>query len=591
MAEHRRFAPANTECDVAVLIVTYNSQNDVLDLIGDLRREASTLRVRVVIVDNDSTDGTVEIVCSTADDVVLIKNPAGNAGFAGGINEGIRHAGPATYVLILNPDLRVEADAISELIRAIGDHGIGAAVPRTLDEDRTVNPSLRSEPNILRTLGESIFGSRVASRPKWLREGEYNVAAYDSAHSVDWATGAAILLRSDAASQVGLWDERFFLYSEEVDFCRRLRDCGWAIQYVPSATVVHRRGGSGLSPELDTLLAVNKVRYIEKWHPAFYALVFRAAVLLGASVRVRKRTDLAMVFTLGSRKRWQALPSAVPARRFLNLGSGAVIVPAHNEERTIQDTLAPLSSAAARGAIELIVVANGCTDQTVARAREVPGVIVVDLAEASKPAALNAGNDRASLWPRLYLDADIKITESAVADTFSALGVGDIRAARPSAVVDTKKSDWIVRRFYRCRSRVESLNTGLWGAGAYAVDVAGASVAGPFPQLTADDLWIDLQFDKNEIAVVSTDSVIVTAPRSAKALVHTLKRVYRGKRELSEAKSATGTVRDLLHSIAGPQSALDVLTYGVVVTIARLRSQGAPRSAATWERDDSSRSE
>ncbi|NED69562.1 glycosyltransferase family 2 protein, partial [Streptomyces sp. SID10244] len=139
------------------------------------------------------------------------------------------------------------------------------------------------------------------------------------------------LVRAEVARDVGPWDERFFLYSEEVDYCRRIRELGWRIQFVPQAAVVHRGGGSGTSPELDTLMAVNKVRYIEKWHSPLYALAFRSVMVLGTLLRWSKPGRHHRLAALVDRSKWADLPQAMKPARPLDDRAGAVIVPAHNE--------------------------------------------------------------------------------------------------------------------------------------------------------------------------------------------------------------------------------------------------------------------
>ena len=127
---------------------------------------------------------------------------------------------------------------------------------------------------------------------------------------MDWATGAALLVPAAVAREVGEWNEEFFLYSEEVDYFRRIRTSGRRIRFEPSAVVKHRGGGSGTSPELATLRAVNRVRYIERYHGRAYSALFRAVVALAEALRsydaVHRRT-LAVVL---NRRRWQELPQA-----------------------------------------------------------------------------------------------------------------------------------------------------------------------------------------------------------------------------------------------------------------------------------------
>jgi len=268
-------------------------------------------------------------------------------------------------------------------------------------------------------------------------------------------------------------------------------------------------------------------------------------------------------------------------------GLGAVIVPAHNEAAVIGRTLGPLAAAASEGTIELIVVCNGCTDDTAEVARAYEGVTVVETDQASKTTALNLGDDAARSWPRLYLDADTQIAISAVTQVFDELRSGLVLAARPSSRFDVEGADPIVRSYYRARSRIAWFGTALWGAGAYGLSEVGHRRIGPFPDLTGDDLWVDAQFESHEKTVVETAPTAVVVPRDRRSLLHMLKRVYRGKAEVDSAPGAGRTLRAVVRGIRGPLSAWDAGTY-VALTVAARRDAGHVRHGL-WERDESSR--
>ena len=231
---------------------------------------------------------------------------------------------------------------------------------------------------------------------------------------------------------VGQWDERFFLYSEETDFFRRVRNAGFQVWYDPAAQIVHRAGGSGSSPELIALLLVNCVRYFRKHRPRS-AGIYRLLVILREELRRADRSHDVARYVLRRRRRESELPAAeyasVPARDF---PSSSIIIPAHNEAAVIDRTLEALDPLIAAGTVEVIVVPNGCTDDTADRARGHAGVRVVERTEGSKTAALNAGDAHATRWPRLYLDADIEAAPEALAQAVRALSGDGIHAARPA---------------------------------------------------------------------------------------------------------------------------------------------------------------
>ncbi|MEQ4565690.1 WecB/TagA/CpsF family glycosyltransferase [Paenarthrobacter sp. CAP02] len=588
------FVPVESAADVAVVVVTYNNADDVGPLLAGLRKETAAQSIKVVVADNSPDDRTM-LELSRHRDVVAVPT-GGNLGYAGGINAAMRIAGAADAYLVLNPDLRVEEGAILAMRRRMAESGAAMVVPVLLDNDGTVYPSLRREPGVLRALGDAVFGSRVQGRPGWLSEMDYDPESYRHAHLVDWATGAALLISGDTARAVGDWDEQFFLYSEETDYCRRVRESGGSMWFEPLARMWHERGGSGSSPQLTALMAVNRVRYASKYFPSARLGAFTAVVLAGELVRMGKPGHREAAFAVGSRRRWEGLPHATRATTAALGGgpppAGAVIIPAHNEAAVIGRTLESLGGVLGWGTVEVIVACNGCTDETEDIASTFHGVRVLHVEAASKSAALNAADQVAGLWPRLYLDADIEVSMEAVAEVLRSLAEGPLLAARPAFRYDTSGASWLVRSYYRARGRVPANARGLWGAGAYALSRAGHDRLGEFPSLTGDDYYVDRLFSGSEKAVVATVPVVVRTPRTAASLLAVLRRTYRGNAQQDErfaGQSASRTLRELLSSVRGPLTAVDAAVYAAFAVAGRRRPLGGRRPATAWERDESSR--
>ncbi|MGN8244852.1 glycosyltransferase, partial [Cellulomonas soli] len=293
-----------------------------------------------------------------------------------------------------------------------------------------------------------------------------------------------------------------------------------------------------------------------------------------------------------------------PADRTATTGQvlvGSVVIPAHDEEQVIARTLAPLAHAAASGQLEVVVVCNGCTDDTAAVARSVPGVHVVEIDVASKTAALRAGDSTATRFPRLYLDADIELGDGAVDALFAALAAPGIHAARPTTVDDLTGATWPVRAFYRVRTRIPALHEHLWGAGAFALDETVRARLGAFPDVTADDLWVDRQVAASEKTRVPEATVVVRRPRDTRSLLAVLRRTRRADageprtstppppspESGSDAAPRTVTPADVVRTVRGPRTLVDAAAYVALVTLARAQLRRAP--ARGWERDDSSR--
>lgn len=279
-------APRGTQLDV--VIVTYNNSTQVLRLIETLLAHDTEPPLRITCVDNASTDSTVELL-KRQGSINLLRRPS-NQGFAAGINAAMAQLHEANSILILNPDTSLEPRALSNLWER-HQQGEHIVVPRLVSPRGQTLPSLRREPSLLRTLGEAVFGDHWPHRPSYLSEIIRRPRVYQKPGIVDWATGAAMLLSAEVVESVGLWDESFFLYSEETDFCRRARRLGYRVFYEPKAVVVHEGGGSGRSPELFSLQSQSRLKYGTKWHGRTYSILLRAIVLFGHLLRSVQRSE------------------------------------------------------------------------------------------------------------------------------------------------------------------------------------------------------------------------------------------------------------------------------------------------------------
>lgn len=607
-----RFVPQGQPADITVLAVTYNSADTIEELIATLRAETDAMSLRVVVADNGSSDSTLALIDQHPD--VIIVPTGGNLGYAGGLNSVMHLAHDSEAVLVLNPDLRVEPHSISLLLDRMRRSGAGIVVPRLLESDGSTYVSLRREPSIATALGDALCGARFTGRPGWSSELDYDAESYQHPHRIDWATGAALLIKGSLAHRLGAWDEQFFLYSEEVDYFRRARESGESIWYEPAARVTHHMGGSGSSTSLNALMAINRIRYVRKYHSKKYASAFRSAVLLAEGLRSFKPSRRGIFKSVLDESSWGALPrpSAVVQNpnTLADFPSGSIIIPAHNEESVIARTLHQLADLAASGAVEVIVACNGCTDRTAKIAASFSGVKVIDVEIASKVAALNAADQIASHWPRIYLDADIEMSPTALKMVLDRLTYSGVLAARPAFEYDDSLAAAPVRAFYRARRRIPSTNQALWGAGVYGLTEEGHGRFGEFPALVADDLFIDQQFETWEKVVLNTPPVRVVTPRTVESLHAILQRNYRGQSEFTThaqklpnatpvpttimGPGHTGsrrTTRELLGSIRGPGSACDAIVYAFLVISARLKQRRSDARAASplWERDISSR--
>jgi glycosyltransferase involved in cell wall biosynthesis len=286
---------------------------------------------------------------------------------------------------------------------------------------------------------------------------------------------------------------------------------------------------------------------------------------------------------------------------------GSVLIPAHNEGAVIGRCLHHLFQGIDGADLEVVVVCNGCHDDTaaVARATGLP-IEVIELDEASKPAALRAGDRLLRTFPRLYLDADVLLRGPIARQVLEHLARDGSVAARPPLRYDAAHSSAIVRRYYRARSRVPAVMGSIWGAGVYGLSAAGRARFGDHPDVVAEDLFVDQCFDADEIDIIGDEPVVVVAPGCYRDLLNVMRRAYRGAAEnrvateqparqdgetsrVARSKSTTpSTVRDVLRLCRSLPGALDAAAYAFVAVSARVYI--ALGRSTRWERDESSRS-
>lgn len=213
----------------------------------------------------------------------------------------------------------------------------------------------------------------------------------------------------------------------------------------------------------------------------------------------------------------------------------SVVIPAHNEGTVIDRCLSAILADAAPGELEVVVVCNGCADDTAQRARRHGAdVRVVELTEASKPAALNAGDEAATAFPRVYVDADIEVSTAAVRRVAAVLSSGRALAASPRLDLDLTGCSLPVRWYYRAWTELDYVRRSRVGSGVYGVSAAGRERFGRFPEIIADDLFVRCHFAPSEREAVADIGYVVRPPRTVRALVRSKTRVFAGNAQLRD---------------------------------------------------------
>ncbi|MGH9107096.1 MAG: glycosyltransferase [Acidimicrobiales bacterium] len=274
----------------------------------------------------------------------------------------------------------------------------------------------------------------------------------------------------------------------------------------------------------------------------------------------------------------------------------SVVIPAHNEEAVVGRCLSSLLGQAPPGELEVTVVCNGCQDRTAEVARAAgPAVRVLELPVASKVAALNAGDRAAGYFPRFYVDADVELAYPALHLVAGSIAEQGLLCAAPRPVFALAGRPWPVRAFYRVWQGIPYLNQDMVGSGVYALSGEGRSRFGEFPELTADDQYVQQLFERGERRAVEGAEFVVHSPRHLRGLLAMRVRSYRGNRELARLGLARLNAPPsgfgaALRQARSPARLPAVAVYIAVNFLAKVLARRPRRlGAARWERDESAR--
>jgi glycosyltransferase involved in cell wall biosynthesis len=260
----------------------------------------------------------------------------------------------------------------------------------------------------------------------------------------------------------------------------------------------------------------------------------------------------------------------------------SIIIPAHNEGARLGANLTLLTEGAGPGEFEIIVIANGCTDNTVEVAKSIPGVFVISLDEAGKAGALRAGDEAAQRLSRIYLDADVPLSAAEARSLSAAVAEPGVFAATGQRRVVTRGCGLPVRAYYAISRRLPVFKDGLFGRGVIALSPAGRARFGEFPSMVADDLYLDSLFESHEKRHLDSVVTTVTAPRQTVQLVRRLARVRAGNRSMRLASAARpANNSSWLRHVVLPRPWLwpAGIGYAAVTIAAEIMSR---RSGLTW---------
>lgn len=276
---------------LGIVIVNYNTATFLRDCLDSLKK--CTLLRRTVVVDNASSDGSADMVRREFPEILLIANDENN-GFARANNQGLSELGfpsrdAPPYVLLLNPDAVVQEGALETLVSFMQDQAhVGAVGPRLLNPDGTLQENAFRFPTLWMSFFDffPLHGRLYHSR----LNGRYAQVRGEQPFAIDHPLGACLLLRRKALTQVGLLDEGYFMYVEEVDLCYRLKQAGWQVYHVPAAQVVHHGGQSTrqLPDRMFVELHRSRYRFFHKYRLPAFRWAHRQITRLGLAWRARQ---------------------------------------------------------------------------------------------------------------------------------------------------------------------------------------------------------------------------------------------------------------------------------------------------------------
>ncbi|HEX7298617.1 MAG TPA: glycosyltransferase family 2 protein [Solirubrobacteraceae bacterium] len=251
-----------TQHDLSIVVVSTNEAHWLEACLKSVYAQAGSARLDVVVVDNESKDGTRELVerCFPKARVVS----CANRGFAHANNRALMTC-TARYALCLNPDTEILQGAFGELVEMLDRRPeIGLLGVKQLDGELSLYPTVRRFPSARRALAEAFTAESWPLRPAGLGERELDLRKYESELECDWVTGAFMLIRREALLGAGLLDERLFLFSDEPDLCLRVKRGGWKVVHSPAMTIVHHAGKAGIKPALVAQEVFARRVYAEK---------------------------------------------------------------------------------------------------------------------------------------------------------------------------------------------------------------------------------------------------------------------------------------------------------------------------------------
>ena len=304
--------------ELSVIIVNWNSGNYLIECLNSLMGEVNQAQTEIIVVDNASSDGSVDIVEKRFPGVVTIRNSS-NLGFAKANNIGIRQS-QGEYLCLINSDVVVRKGCIKQMLAFMDQHrAIGMLGPKILNPDLTLQPSCREFPSLWNSLCRSLALDSLFRKSRVFGRQFMSFWTFDSVRRVDILSGCFWLLRREAVDQIGLLDETFFIYSEDQDWCKRFWKSGWEVVYFPQAQAIHYGEGSSSREPIRFFVEMQRanLQYWRKHHTSVELVFFYLLSLVHHLIRLSAASAMYVVQPSKRQRTLLAVKRSLYSTRFL----------------------------------------------------------------------------------------------------------------------------------------------------------------------------------------------------------------------------------------------------------------------------------
>jgi len=273
--------------DLSVVIVSFNVRKFLEECLHSLYKTIKDIQFEVFVVDNQSKDGTVQMLKTEFPNVNLIVNQE-NVGFVKANNIAFKKS-TGKYILMLNPDTVIVQNSFRKTIDYFEQHPkIGAIGCKMLNSDRTLQPSCYNFPSLREIFGLYFLGNRIFNSLKKIN--------YDKTQVVDFVRGAFMAINRQCLEEIGLLDENFFMFAEESDLCYRMKKTGWKVVYMPDIEIIHHRGKS--TEQVSDKMYLQRIRsliyFFQKNYGKSNMLLLRIIIFFGVGLRLLLRKLIEM---------------------------------------------------------------------------------------------------------------------------------------------------------------------------------------------------------------------------------------------------------------------------------------------------------